>query len=58
MQCKYTVNRKSVNGFFRTGIFSNKLTKAYLHLSLEKVLKIFTLKKKKALPSGDNGKEE
>jgi transglutaminase/protease-like cytokinesis protein 3 len=57
-QCIYTVNRKTVNGFFRTGIFSDKLTKAYMYLSIEKILKIFTLRKNKALPSGETGKEE
>lgn len=55
--CLYTVNRKSVNLFFRTGIFSTKIAKAYVFNTFCSLRKMFLINKRQALPKGKDDKE-
>ena len=55
--CLYTVNRKAVNVFFRTGIFSNKIAKAYIFNAFCSLKKMFFINKRRALPKGKNDEE-
>ena len=55
--CMYTVNRKAINGFFRTGIFSTKVTKVYLYNAINSLKRMFSINKRKALPKGENDEE-
>ena len=55
--CVYTVNRKAVNVFFRTGMFSNKVTKLYIYNVLNNLKRMFSINKRKALPKGENDED-
>lgn len=55
--CMYTVNRKATNVFFRTGIFSTKVTKIYLYNAINGLRRMFSINKRKALPKGENDEE-
>ena len=55
--CVYTVNRKAVNVFFRTGMFSNKVTKLYIYNALNNLKRMLSINKRKALPRGENDED-
>lgn len=56
--CKYTVNRRAINSFFRTGIFSTKVTKAYLYCAINSLKKMIYVNKTKKLSTGKEEKED
>ncbi len=56
--CKYTVNRKAINSFFRTGVFSTKVTKAYLYCALSSLKKMIYVNKTKKLSAAKDEKKD
>ena len=50
--CIYTVDRKAIKCFFRTGIFSRNIFKSYMVNFHNKIKKMFYFNKNQALPSG------